>query len=38
MIPPDREIFLDRTYRMHPDLTEFVSELAYEGDLSSPTG
>ena len=34
-IPPDRGIFLDRTYRMHPDLTAFVSDLAYEGRLDS---
>ncbi|WP_249933099.1 C-terminal helicase domain-containing protein [Blastococcus sp. CCUG 61487] len=26
-------MFLDRSYRMHPDLTAFVSELAYEGRL-----
>ncbi|MDP9460043.1 MAG: recombinase RecB, partial [Actinomycetota bacterium] len=26
-IPADRGVFLDRTYRMHPALTEFVSHL-----------
>ncbi|GAB3071846.1 TM0106 family RecB-like putative nuclease [Intrasporangium mesophilum] len=35
VIPADRGIFLDRTYRMHPSLTAFVSELAYEGLLES---
>ncbi|MGN6750914.1 MAG: DEAD/DEAH box helicase, partial [Intrasporangium sp.] len=35
VIPPDRGVFLDRTYRMHPDLTGFVSELAYEGRLEA---
>ena len=34
-IPADRGIFLDRTYRMHPAITRFVSELAYEGRLDS---
>ena len=28
-------VFLDRTHRMHPSLTAFVSELAYEGQLLS---
>ncbi|MDN5764537.1 MAG: TM0106 family RecB-like putative nuclease [Humibacillus sp.] len=35
VIPPDRGVFLDHTYRMHADLTGFVSELAYEGRLAS---
>jgi superfamily I DNA and/or RNA helicase len=34
-VPPGRGIFLDRTYRMHPALTAFVSDLAYEGRLES---
>ena len=34
-IPDDRGIFLDLTYRMHPDITSFVSEMAYEGRLES---
>jgi uncharacterized protein len=38
VIPPDRGIFLDRTHRMHPSLTSFVSELAYEGRLESAPG
>jgi uncharacterized protein len=37
-IPPDRGVFLDRSYRMHPDLTAFVSDLAYEGRLRSADG
>ncbi len=37
-VPPDRGIFLDRSYRMHPDLTAFVSDLAYEGRLASAEG
>jgi uncharacterized protein len=32
-VPPDRGIFLDRTWRMHPSICAFVSELAYEGRL-----
>ncbi len=38
VIPADRGIFLDRTHRMHPSLTAFVSELAYEGRLESAPG
>lgn len=37
-IPPERGVFLDRSYRMHPELTAFVSELAYEGRLRSADG
>jgi uncharacterized protein len=38
VIPADRGVFLDCTYRMHPSLTAFVSELAYEGRLESAPG
>ena len=38
VIPADRGVFLDRTHRMHPSLTAFVSELAYEGRLESAPG
>jgi uncharacterized protein len=34
-VPPDRGIFLDRTFRMHPALCRFVSEAFYEGRLAS---
>lgn len=34
-IPPDRGIFLDTSWRMHPDITAFVSDLAYDGRLAS---
>ncbi|MGY1702637.1 TM0106 family RecB-like putative nuclease [Geodermatophilus sp. SYSU D00766] len=34
-VPVGRGVFLDRTYRMHPALTAFVSDLAYEGRLES---
>ncbi|MGY1709056.1 TM0106 family RecB-like putative nuclease [Geodermatophilus sp. SYSU D00758] len=37
-VPEDRGVFLDRTYRMHPALTAYVSELAYEGRLESAPG
>src|SRR3712207_3330641 len=33
-IPTERGVFLDRSYRMHPDITRFVSHLAYEGRLA----
>ncbi|WP_343988967.1 TM0106 family RecB-like putative nuclease [Terrabacter terrae] len=38
VIPAERGVFLDRTHRMHPSLTAFVSELAYEGRLESAPG
>jgi predicted RecB family nuclease len=31
----DRGVFLDRTFRMHPALCEFVSAMVYEGRLCS---
>jgi uncharacterized protein len=37
-IPDDRGIFLGTTYRMHPKLTAFVSDLAYDGRLHSAPG
>ncbi|TFV82795.1 TM0106 family RecB-like putative nuclease [Blastococcus sp. CT_GayMR20] len=37
-IPPERGVFLDRSYRMHPDLTAFVSGLAYDGRLEAAPG
>ncbi|MGY2065609.1 TM0106 family RecB-like putative nuclease [Blastococcus sp. SYSU DS0619] len=37
-IPPERGVFLDRSYRMHPSLTAFVSDLAYEGRLEAADG
>jgi hypothetical protein len=30
-IPPDRGLFLDITFRLHPDVCEFVSEVFYDG-------
>jgi len=37
-IPPDRGVFLDRTYRMHPNVCEFVSQTMYDSRLSSVAG
>jgi uncharacterized protein len=37
-VPADRGVFLDRSYRMHPELTAFVSDLAYEGRLEAARG
>ncbi|MEA3019354.1 MAG: hypothetical protein QOI47_878 [Actinomycetota bacterium] len=34
-IPEGRGLFLDTTWRMHPDVCGFVSEMFYEGRLSS---
>jgi len=32
-VPPDRGLFLGRTWRMHPAICKFVSEMSYEGRL-----
>jgi predicted RecB family nuclease len=37
-VPLDRGLFLATTYRMHPDVCEFISEIAYEGRLRSEPG
>ena len=34
-VPPERGIFLDVSYRMHPDICSFVSEAMYEGRLAA---
>ena len=34
-IPPDRGIFLDVTWRMHPEVCRFISDEIYEGRLGS---
>ncbi|HZT12939.1 MAG TPA: DEAD/DEAH box helicase, partial [Candidatus Baltobacteraceae bacterium] len=34
-IPPDRGIFLDVSYRMHPDICDFVSTSMYDGRLQA---
>jgi predicted RecB family nuclease len=37
-IPPEDGVFLEETWRMHPDVTAYVSELMYEGRLRSAPG
>ena len=37
-IAPERGLFLDETWRMHPDICAFVSERFYDGRLESVTG
>ena len=37
-IPPDKGLFLEKTWRLHPRLTEFTSEAFYEGRLQSRAG
>jgi uncharacterized protein len=34
-VSPERGLFLGVTWRMHPDVCEFVSEMSYEGRLHS---
>jgi uncharacterized protein len=34
-VPPERGLFLDRSFRMHPEVASFVSEIMYEGRLGS---
>jgi len=33
-MPPDRGLFLDQTWRLHPDICAFTSEMYYEDRLS----
>jgi uncharacterized protein len=37
-VAPDRGVLLTDTYRMHPDVCEFISALLYEGRLRSAPG
>jgi predicted RecB family nuclease len=34
-MPADLGLFLDTTYRMHPEVCQFISEVSYEGRLHS---
>jgi uncharacterized protein len=34
-VPEDRGVFLEESWRMHPDVCEFVSDLVYAGRLDS---
>ena len=37
-MPPELGLFLERTWRMHPDITSFTSEMFYTGALESEPG
>jgi uncharacterized protein len=37
-IPPDKGLFLERTWRLHPDVCAFTSEVFYEGRLKPHDG
>jgi predicted RecB family nuclease len=37
-IPPDRGLFLERSFRMHPDVAGFVSKAFYDGRLRAAEG
>jgi predicted RecB family nuclease len=37
-VPPERGVFLDRTWRMHPDVCRFVSDVMYDGRLHAVPG
>ena len=37
-IPDDRGLFLEQTWRLHPKISEFTSEMFYEGRLESRPG
>ena len=37
-IPADRGLFLEESWRLHPDICSYTSELFYEGKLTSKTG
>ncbi len=38
VIPPHLGVFLDGTWRMHPDISAYTSEVFYEGQLRSHPG
>jgi uncharacterized protein len=37
-VPPDRGVFLPRSWRMHPEVAGFVSRAMYDGRLTSAPG
>ncbi len=37
-IPPDRGVFLETSWRMHPDVCSFVSRTMYDGRLTAKAG
>jgi predicted RecB family nuclease len=37
-IPPEEGVFLERTFRLHPDVCDFVSDLMYDERLRSAEG
>ncbi|HXE81468.1 MAG TPA: AAA domain-containing protein [Vicinamibacterales bacterium] len=37
-VPEDRNLFLARSWRMHPDIGRFVLEHSYDGRLTSAPG
>ena len=37
-ISPNKGLFLKETWRLHPDISAYTSELFYEGKLSSKAG
>jgi uncharacterized protein len=37
-MPPDRGLFLDRTWRLHPEICAFTSEIYYDDRLTSVPG
>jgi uncharacterized protein len=38
VVAPDKGVFLEKTWRMHPRITAFTSELFYEGKLDAIAG
>ena len=38
IIPPDKGLFLEETWRLHPDICAYTSELFYAGKLRSHAG
>ena len=35
-MPADKGLFLEQTYRLHPDIARFTSEIYYEGRVTAP--
>ncbi|MEZ5079977.1 MAG: TM0106 family RecB-like putative nuclease [Thermoleophilia bacterium] len=38
VIPPERGVLLDTTWRMHPEICGFISSLSYEGAVGAHSG
>jgi uncharacterized protein len=38
VMPPERGLFMEKTWRLHPDICDYTSEVFYEGELAPEPG